>query len=74
MAVVKPNPNYTGPRPRQLDGIVFHIDVGERAAIAQVQRGRLDYFVGRRAVVSRRVHCRAKLPGVPGLDLADACV
>jgi hypothetical protein len=65
---------YRGTRPRHLDGIVFHIDIGERSAIAQVRRGQLDYFVGRSTAVSRRVRCRIKLPGVPGLDLASVCV
>jgi ABC-type transport system substrate-binding protein len=74
LAVVRRNPNYNGPRPRRLDGMVFRIDVGERSAIAQVRRGQLDYFVGGSTAVSRRVRCQIKLPGVPGLDLAAICV
>lgn len=73
-AVVRPNPNYRGTRPRRLDAIVFHIDIAEGSAIAQVRRGQLDYFVGRTTAVSRRVRCQMNLPGVPGLDLAAACV
>lgn len=74
LAVVRPNPGYRGARPRRLDGIVFHIDLEERSAIAQVRRGQLDYFVGRSTAISRRVRCRIKQPGVPGLDLAAACL
>ena len=74
LAIVRRNPNYTGTRPRRLDGIVFHIDVGERSAIAQVRRGQLDYFGGRSTAMSKRVRCQIKLPGVPGLDLAAVCV
>jgi ABC-type transport system substrate-binding protein len=73
-AVVRPNPNYGGTRPQRLDAIVFHIDIAERSAIAQVRRGQLDYFVGRSTAVSRRIRCQTKLPGVPGLDLAAACL
>ena len=74
LAVVRPNPGYTGTRPRHLGAIVFHIDIGARSAITQVRRGQLDYFVGTSAALSRRVRCRTELPGVPGLDLAAACV
>ena len=73
-AVVRSNPNYRGTRPRRLDAIVFHIDIAERSAVAQVRRGQLDYFVGRTTAVSRRVRCQTQLPGVPGLDLAAACL
>jgi DNA-binding SARP family transcriptional activator/streptogramin lyase len=73
-AVVRPNPNYRGTRPRRLDAIVFHIDIAEQSAIAQVHRGQLDYFVGRSTAMSRRIRCQTKLPGVPGLDLAAACL
>jgi DNA-binding SARP family transcriptional activator/streptogramin lyase len=73
-AVVRPNPNYRGTRPRRLDAIVFHIDIAERSAIAQVRRGQLDYFVGRSTAMSGRIRCQTKLPGVPGLDLAAACL
>jgi hypothetical protein len=52
LAVVRPNRECTGPRPRRLDAIVFHIDIAERSAIAQVRRGQLDYFVGRSTAVS----------------------
>ena len=43
VVVLKPNPNYQGPRPRRLDAIVyqFNVDVGE--AVAQVERGKVDY-------------------------------
>jgi ABC-type transport system substrate-binding protein len=73
-AVVRPNPDYRGTRPRRLDAIVFRIDIAEQSAIAQVRRGQLDYFVGRSTAVSRRILCQTQLPGVPGLDLAAACV
>ena len=43
VVVLKPNPNYQGTRPRRLDAIVyqFNVDVGE--AVAQVERGKVDY-------------------------------
>ena len=74
LAVVRPNPNYSGTRPGRLDGIVFQIDIGERAAITRVRHGQLDYFTGRSTAVSGRVGCRTKLPGIPGLDLAAICI
>lgn len=74
LAVVRTNPNYRGPRPRRLDGIVFHINVSERMALAHVRSGQLDYFQGRRTAVNLRVGCRTSLLGVPGLDLAALCL
>jgi DNA-binding SARP family transcriptional activator/streptogramin lyase len=74
LAVVRPNPGYSGTRPGRLDGIVFRIDIGERAAITRVRHGQLDYFTGRSTAVSGRVGCRTKLPGIPGLDLAAICI
>jgi peptide/nickel transport system substrate-binding protein len=74
LAVVRRNPNYSGTRPRRLDGIIFHIGIAAPTASARMRRGQLDYFGGRSTIVSRRVRCRHKLPGVPGLDLAALCV
>ncbi len=74
LAVLRPNPHYRGARPRRLDGIVFHINVAERVAIARVRGGQLDYFGGASTAISPRVSCRSKLPGVPGLDLAALCL
>ena len=73
LAVVRPNPNYTGTRPRRL-GIVLEIDIGERVAITRVRHGQLDYFTGRSTAVSGRVGCRTKLPSIPGLGLSAVCI
>jgi len=41
--VLKPNPNYHGPRPQRLDAIVYRtgVDVGD--AVCQVDQGKVDY-------------------------------
>ena len=43
VVVLRPNPNYHGPRQRRLDAIVyrFNVDVGE--AVAKVAHGVIDY-------------------------------
>ena len=74
LAVLRANPNYRGPRPRRIDGIVFHINVPERVAIARVRGGQLDYFEGTSTAISPRVSCRVNLHGVPGVDLAALCL
>jgi DNA-binding SARP family transcriptional activator/streptogramin lyase len=73
-AVVRPNPNYVGPRPRALSGITFQLNAAPDRAAARLRRGQLDYLEGARPPVSPRVGCRASLPGVPGLDLAAVCL
>ncbi len=42
--VLKPNPNYHGPRPRRLDAIVYRTGIDLGKAAAQVARGGLDYL------------------------------
>ena len=44
--VLKPNPNYHGPRPRRLDAIVYRTGVDTGTAAAQVERGSTDYVGG----------------------------
>jgi DNA-binding SARP family transcriptional activator/ABC-type transport system substrate-binding protein len=41
--VLKPNPNYHGPRPRRLDAIVYRFNVDVPDAIAGIERDRFDY-------------------------------
>jgi DNA-binding SARP family transcriptional activator/ABC-type transport system substrate-binding protein/streptogramin lyase len=41
--VLKPNPNYHGPRPQQLDAIVYRTGIGVGDAVAQVGAGKVDY-------------------------------
>jgi DNA-binding SARP family transcriptional activator/ABC-type transport system substrate-binding protein/streptogramin lyase len=42
--VLKPNPNYHGPRPQRLDAIVYRTGVDVGKAAAQVARSGLDYL------------------------------
>jgi ABC-type transport system substrate-binding protein len=44
-AVLKPNPNYPGPRPRHLDAIVYRLGVAPAKAATQIARGTLDYVL-----------------------------
>jgi DNA-binding SARP family transcriptional activator len=74
LAVLRANPNYTGPRPGHLPGIIFQVNIPNSAGVTQVKRGRLDYIDARGAALTPRVGCRVKLPGVPGLDLAAVCL
>jgi hypothetical protein len=46
----------------------------DRAGVAKVKRGQLDYFDSGRVAVNRRVGCRFNQPGIPGLDLAALCL
>jgi len=41
--VLKPNPNYRGPRPHRLDGIVYTLGVAKARSVAQIEAGRADY-------------------------------
>ena len=41
--VLRPNPNYRGPRPQNLDGIVIAINVPEATGVARVERGDADH-------------------------------
>jgi DNA-binding SARP family transcriptional activator/ABC-type transport system substrate-binding protein/streptogramin lyase len=43
VVVLKPNPNYPGPRLRRLDAIVYQFNVDAGEAVAQVERGKIDY-------------------------------
>ena len=45
VAVLKPNPNYGGSRPRHLDAIVFVFGVAPKDAAAKVAKGTLDYVL-----------------------------
>jgi len=42
--VLKPNPNYQGPRPQRLDAIVYHANVAVDQAATLIARGKLDYL------------------------------
>jgi DNA-binding SARP family transcriptional activator/ABC-type transport system substrate-binding protein/streptogramin lyase len=44
-AVLKPNPNYHGPRPQHLDAIVYRFGVSPADAAAQIALGKLDYVM-----------------------------
>jgi ABC-type transport system substrate-binding protein len=45
VAVVKPNPNYTGPRPQRLDAIVYRRpNVPKADAVSQIERGEADHL------------------------------
>jgi peptide/nickel transport system substrate-binding protein len=41
--VLQRNPNYDGPRPHELDGVVYEIELDPSIAAEQVTRGELDY-------------------------------
>ena len=43
VVVLKPNPNYHGPRPHRLDAIVYRYNVAVADAVAAVARGEVDY-------------------------------
>ncbi len=43
VVVLKPNPNYHGPRPHRLDAIVYEMNVDVGEAVAQVAQGTVDY-------------------------------
>ncbi|TML57133.1 MAG: hypothetical protein E6G18_14990, partial [Actinobacteria bacterium] len=45
VAVLKRNPNYSGPRPHRLDAIVFELNVAPRNAAARIANGTLDYIL-----------------------------
>ncbi len=45
VAVVKPNPNYPGPRPQRLDAIVYRRpNVRKADALSQIERGEADHL------------------------------
>jgi peptide/nickel transport system substrate-binding protein len=44
-AVLRRNPNYSGPRPQRVDAIVFHLGVPAGKAAARIAKGTLDYMV-----------------------------
>jgi ABC-type oligopeptide transport system substrate-binding subunit len=41
--VLQRNPNYSGPRPRNLSSIVYNVGVSEEATLLQVERAESDY-------------------------------
>jgi YVTN family beta-propeller protein len=41
--VLRPNPNYRGPRPRRFDAIVYTLGVDKRRTIERSETGRADY-------------------------------
>jgi len=41
--VLKKNPNYHGPRPQNLDRIVYTVGVSPQATVLQIQKGSADY-------------------------------
>jgi DNA-binding SARP family transcriptional activator len=43
VVVLKPNPNYHGPRPHGLDAIVYQMNVDVGEAVAQLAQGKVDY-------------------------------
>src|SRR5439155_21938908 len=43
VVVLKPNPNYHGPRKRQLDAIVYRFNVDVADAVTGIERGSVDY-------------------------------
>jgi DNA-binding SARP family transcriptional activator/ABC-type oligopeptide transport system substrate-binding subunit len=45
-AILRPNPNYPGPRPQRLDAIAFREGVDPGQAVARVQDGSWDGIVG----------------------------
>jgi DNA-binding SARP family transcriptional activator/ABC-type transport system substrate-binding protein len=44
VAVLKRNPNYSGPRPHYFDAIVYHFRISPGAASADLATGSLDYY------------------------------
>ncbi len=40
------NPNYSGPRPANLDQILYQVDVSQATSLAQVEAGTADYAAG----------------------------
>jgi class 3 adenylate cyclase/ABC-type transport system substrate-binding protein/streptogramin lyase/predicted Ser/Thr protein kinase len=42
--VVRRNPNYRGPRPRNLDAVVYVAGIDTGPAAAQIEQGKLDYL------------------------------
>jgi DNA-binding SARP family transcriptional activator/streptogramin lyase len=73
-AVLRPNPNYKGPRDPRLDGIIYHTNVPDDTGVTEVHRGQLDYYGGETVAVNPRVSCRLHQHGIPGLDLAAVCL
>jgi DNA-binding SARP family transcriptional activator/ABC-type transport system substrate-binding protein len=45
VAVLKRNPNYSGPRPHRLDAIVFELGVPAEDAVTRIAKGTLDYVL-----------------------------
>src|SRR5829696_1190727 len=57
--VLKPNPNYRGPRPHRLDGIVYTLGVAKARSVAQIEAGRADYVAdGVPAAAAARLETR----------------
>lgn len=44
--VLKPNPNYHGPRSQKLDAIVYRVGINIAAATNQIFHGKIDYVQG----------------------------
>ena len=74
LAVLRPNPGYRGPRPQNLDGIIFDLNVDDRTGVTEVHRGHLDYFAGSHVAAGKRLGCRTNPAHLPALDLATLCV
>lgn len=72
--MLRPNPNYKGPRRPRLDGIIYHMNVPDDTGITEVQHGQLDYYNDGTVTVNPRVGCRVHQHGIPGLDLAALCL
>jgi DNA-binding SARP family transcriptional activator/ABC-type transport system substrate-binding protein len=45
VAVLKRNPNYSGPRPHRVDAIVFELGIAPREAATRIASGTLDYVL-----------------------------
>jgi peptide/nickel transport system substrate-binding protein len=45
VAVLKRNPNYSGPRPHRVDAIVFELGIAPREAATRIANGTLDYVL-----------------------------
>ena len=50
--VLKPNPNYHGPRPQRLDAIVYKVGIEPGAAAAGIAQDRFDYLASQDAVLA----------------------
>jgi YVTN family beta-propeller protein len=72
--VLRPNPNYGGPRPRALDEIIFTGGLTQQEAVARVKRGSADYVGGVIGPLRQRLQRRfaATAAGEPRFLVAPA--